>query len=174
MLLSGKNIINLRVWLIASFLLSSLLSGAQQIKGSFALQHAASGLYIRIKDAQTKDGTAIVAHSPVNWKCVTWDFQTLEENRYQLVNLFSGKTLMPELPLSEKSPLAERPLLQNDISQGYELIPENDGQYRIRLASAQLFITLDKDAAVNDTIFLASKRADGSQLWKLIEQHPTQ
>src|SRR5579864_6430586 len=65
------------------------------IKGTYAIRNMQTGMVLRIKDANSKDGTPIVAYEPVNWKCVTWNFKHVGGQTYQLQNIFSGKTLQP-------------------------------------------------------------------------------
>src|ERR1700761_7736633 len=58
------------------FLLAGLKSSPQaSIRGDFAMKNVHTGKYVRIKDANGANGTPIVAYSPENWKCMTWEFQ---------------------------------------------------------------------------------------------------
>ncbi len=70
---------------------------AQQtpIHGDFALKNVHTGKYVRIKDANGANGTPIVAYSPEDWKCMTWEFQPSANGCYTLKNLLSGKTFQP-------------------------------------------------------------------------------
>src|SRR4051812_13358826 len=70
---------------------------SQDIKGTFAIKNVKTGIFLRIKDADKSNGTALVAYSPVNWKCATWDFNHIGGQTYQLKNLFTSKTFQSGL-----------------------------------------------------------------------------
>jgi hypothetical protein len=141
------------------FLFISFLSYAQ-IKGTYAIKNVETGMVLRIKDANTADGTPIVAYSPVNWKCVTWDFKQVEGDTYELKNLFSGKTMQSTGNKLEEKPMKDIP------EQQYKFIPVENNEYLIRLND--LYITDHKGS-----ILLAKKDNSKSQHWVLVEQHPT-
>ena len=117
---------------------------------------------------------AIVAYSPVDWKCVTWDFKHVDGQTYQLKNLFSGKTLQPlNANVAEGNTLEEQPLNNGDVQQ-YEFIPVEKDVYLIKLKGTDLYITpSDGEGKINSQIMLSKK--DGSKLrqWTICEQHPT-
>jgi len=158
----------------ASVLIIATLHAQAIIKGTYAIRNVQTGMVLRIKDANSKDGTPIVAYNPVNWKCVTWDFQHVDGNTYQLKNLFSGKTLQPvKATIADGAGLEEQPIKNADVQQ-YEFIPVEKNIYLIKIKGKDLYITpSDKDGKVNSQIILAKK--DGSQLqqWTINEQHPT-
>ncbi|AHF16312.1 RICIN domain-containing protein [Niabella soli] len=162
--------------IIVSFcLIIGVLAVAQPvIKGTFAIKNVHTGMVLRIKDANAKDGTPIVAYSPVNWKCVTWDFKHIEGNTYQLKNLFSGKTLQSADPeVKEGAALQEQPLSDNAL-QRYEFIPADKNSYLIKLKGKELYLTpADKDGTVNSKIIFAKKDGSKLQYWTIQEQHPT-
>src|SRR6478672_5398391 len=102
------------------------------ITGPYAIKNVQTGMVLRIKDANSKDGTPIVAYDPVNWKCVTWDFKHVGGQTYQLQNLFSGKTLQPvNANAVQDNALEEQPLTNNDVQQ-YEFIPVDKDVYLIK------------------------------------------
>ncbi|HVI45740.1 MAG TPA: RICIN domain-containing protein [Chitinophaga sp.] len=147
---------------------------AQVIKGTYAIRNVATGIVLRIKDAGTENGTPIVAYSPVNWKCVTWDFKHQEDQTYQLQNLYSGKTFQPKgAKAADGAGLEEQPLVAGNMVQEYEFIPAGKNTYLIKLKGASLYLTpADNKGTVNAGILLA-KRADGRlQQWTLQEQYP--
>jgi len=147
---------------------------SQSIAGTYAIKNAETGIYLRIKDANTKDGTPIVAYSPVNWKCVTWDFKHIDNNTYQLANLFSGKTLQPKQAPADKVGLEEQPLSSGANNQQFEFIPVEKDYYLIRLKGTDLYLTpSDGKGTVNAPIVLAKKNNTKLQYWTLHEQHPT-
>lgn len=147
---------------------------AQNIKGTYAIQNVQTGMYLRIKDANSKDGTPIVAYSPVNWKCVTWDFQQQDGQTYALVNLFSRKTMQPKGDAANGVSLEERPVAASSASQQYEFIPVEKGTYMIRFKGTELYVTpADEQGAENTATILAPKRNSKLQYWTLHEQHPT-
>jgi hypothetical protein len=164
-----KLIIALTVLLLAQ--LPGRTQSTTPIKGDFALKNVHTGKYVRIKDANGANGTPIVAYSPVNWKCVTWNFQPAAKGGYTLKNLFSGKTLQP-LNGEVKAGVAmeEQPL----GSQLYEVIAAGKEQYFIRLKGSELYLTpADPGGATNSSIVLQAKQDGDLQRWTLVEQHPT-
>lgn len=144
------------------------------IKGTYAIKNLQTGMVLRIKDANSKDGTPIVAYSPVNWKCVTWDFKHIDGQTYQLKNLFSGKTLQPvKANVVEGNSLEEQPLINSEV-QLYEFIPVAKDIYLIKLKGTNLYVTpADKEGTINAQIILAKKDGTKLQQWTIYEQHPT-
>ena len=47
-------------------LMIALIAGAQTIHGTFAIKNVATGMVLRVKDANGANGTALVAYTPVN------------------------------------------------------------------------------------------------------------
>lgn len=143
-----------------AIILATVTTYAQTIHGTYAIKNVATGMVLRIKDANTANGTPIVPYSPVNWKCVTWDFKNIEGQTYQLKNLFSGKTLQQKGAALEEQPIA---------NQQYEFLPGEKNSYLIRVEGTEMYITQGEDE-----IILAAKKKDvQSQSWTLVEQHPT-
>jgi ricin-type beta-trefoil lectin protein len=144
------------------------------IKGTYAIRNMQTGMVLRIKDANSKDGTPIVAYEPVNWKCVTWNFKHVGGQTYQLQNIFSGKTLQPlNANVAEGNALEEQPINNTDVQQ-YEFIPVEKNIYLIKIKGEDLYITpADKDGKVNSQIILAKKEGTKLQQWTIYEQHPT-
>ena len=158
-------------------LLAQLPGRTQQttyIKGDFALKNVHTGKYIRIRDANCADGTPIVAYSPQNWRCMTWEFRPGANGSHTLKNLFSGKTLQP--PNGEAKAgiaLEEQPLGSSKV-QDYELLIVIKDQYLVRLKGTDLYLTPeDPDGSTNSKIILDRKREGDIQRWTLVEQHPT-
>src|ERR1700754_1323573 len=160
--------------LIISGLQLSAQTQPAPVHGDFALKNVRTGKYVRIKDANGAGGTPIVAYSPENWKCVTWQFQPSATGSYTLKNLLSGKTLQPlKGETKPGTALEERPL-NTQKPQEYELIAAGKEQYRIRLKGTNLFLTpSDPKGAINSSIVLQPEQAGDLQEWVLIEQHPT-
>lgn len=152
-----------------------LAASAQQIRGTFAIKNVETGIVLRIKDANTTNGTPVVAYSPVNWKCVTWSFKQVEGQTYTLTNLFSGKTLQPQSTETNAGViLEEQPFNAGAKNQLYEFIPVEKNQYLIRLKNTELYITPSDDKGnVNANIILAKKNNTRLQHWTLQEQKPT-
>ncbi|MFB6456828.1 RICIN domain-containing protein [Chitinophaga sp. Hz27] len=147
---------------------------SQTIKGTYAIANVETGIYLRIKDADTQNGTSIVAYSPVNWKCVTWDFKQVDNNAYQLTNLYSGKTFQPaNLTPVAGSQLEEQPVNANQETQQYEFLSAGNAQYLIRLKGTDLYITpADNKGRINAPVKLANKIPGNLQHWTLKAQHP--
>ncbi len=161
------------VLLLASICLFINSAYCQDISGTYAIQNVQTGIFIRIKDANSKNGTPIVAYSPVNWKCVTWDFKKQQENSYQLMNLFSRKTMLPSTSPKEGTALEEQPLVSGNSSQQYEFVPVSSGIYRIKVKNTDLYLTpSDSEGTINAPIILKQKDNSRLQYWQLKEQHP--
>lgn len=147
---------------------------AQVIKGTYAIKNAATGMLLRIRDANTANGTPVVGYNPVNWKCMTWDFQHTDGNTYQLRNLFSGKTLQPQQTPAENATMEEQPLVNNAPGQQYEFIPATKDNYFIRLKGTDLYLSLaNNTGATNTPVILVTKKESLLQQWTIYEQHPT-
>jgi len=148
---------------------------AQVIRGTYAIKNVQTGMLLRIKDANGSNGTPLVAYSPVNWKCVTWDFKHVEGNTYQLKNLYTGKTFQPKAESSSQGVVLEQqPLTALQQNQLYEFIVVEKNVYMIRAKNTDLFITAaDKDNTSNSGITLAKKDGSKLQYWTIYEQHPT-
>ncbi|MEZ0607822.1 RICIN domain-containing protein [Fibrella sp. WM1] len=151
-------------------------SFAQPIKGTYAIKNVQTGLLLRPEEARKANGTAIVGYSPVNWKCMTWDFQHIGHDAYQLKNLFTGKTIQPVAnATADGTKLEQQPLQPNQPTQTYEFLPAGQGRYRIRLKGTELYITPSAGSGtVNSAIVLTKKNGSPNQLWTIYEQHPTQ
>lgn len=163
--------------IIAVFSLMFVLSSVHAqniIKGTYAIKNVQTGMVLRIKDANSKNGTPIVAYDPVNWKCVTWEFKHVDGQTYQLQNLFSGKTLQPVNANAVQDNALEEQPLTNDNVQQYEFIPVDKDVYLIKLKGTGLYVTpSDKEGKVNSQIILAKKNGTKLQQWTIYEQHPT-
>ncbi|MHA4895951.1 RICIN domain-containing protein [Pedobacter sp. PWIIR3] len=147
---------------------------AQEIKGTYAIKNVKTGMLLRIKDANGKNGTPLVAYGPQNWKCMTWDFQSAGGNAYQLENLFTKKTFQPAAKAEVSVTLEEQPLVAADPNQQYEFINVKKDTYLIRLKGTELFITpLDEEGSTNSAIILAKKMDKPLQQWIIYKQNPT-
>lgn len=161
------------LFLIAIFLLFSVNISAQIIKGTFAIKNVQTGKVLRIKDANNKNGTPLVAFEPVNWKCMTWDFKHIEGNTYQLKNLFTGKTFQPADSINE-GVLEQQPLVLAQLNQQYDFVLLQNNIYLIKQKGTELYLTpVDKKGEVNTGIKLAKKDGTKLQQWTIYEQKPT-
>ena len=160
--------------ILSAMLFLSFNSIAQNIKGTYAIKNVETGMLLRIKDANKTNGTPLVAYSPVNWKCVTWDFQHVDGQTYQLKNLFTSKTFQSiETTPAPGSALEEQPLVAKQANQQYEFIPAGKNAYFIRLKATDLYITpSDTNGTLNAPILLAKKDGSKLQQWTIYEQHP--
>jgi len=159
---------------ILTLLIAALAVNAQAIKGTYAIKNVATGMVLRVKDAQSANGTPLVSYSPVNWKCVTWDFKQVEGQTYQLKNLFTGKTFQPRQSPIEGALMEEQPLASQNVIQEYDFLPAEENSYLIRMKDTDLYLTpADEKGATNSGILLAKKNGGKLQRWILEEQHPT-
>lgn len=157
-------------WCLVLFFYPDVFS--QHIKGSYAIKNSETGMLLRIRDANKKDGTPLVAYAPVSWKCMTWDFYHLGGQNYRLKNLFTGKTFQP-VSATEGSSLEQRPLHDSSGTQEYQFIPVKENMYLIKLKDTELYVTpADKDGTTNSGIILSKKKNSRLQEWIIYEQHP--
>lgn len=162
------------ILLIVMLSMVSSSSFSQVIKGTFAIKNVENGMLLRVKDANKTNGTPLVAYTPVNWKCVTWDFKHVEGKTYQLQNLFTSKTFQPVQKASPGTALEQQPISPQQPSQQYEFIPVEKNVYLIKLKDTDLYVTpSDAEGAVNSAIMLEKKKNTKNQYWTLYEQHPT-
>lgn len=164
----------LRILLFSVLLLCAVFVHAQIIQGTYAIKNVQTGMLLRMKDANSKNGTALVAYTPINWKCMTWEFRNVEGQTYQLKNLFTGKTFQPKAGTAEEgAELEQQPLSETQLQQ-YEFISTGKNQYLIRLKGTELYVTaIDEDGTINTGMKLAKKNGSKLQLWTIYEQHPT-
>ncbi len=169
-----KHMQTLKLSFILVIIFCSFRSVAQPIKGTYAIKNVSTGMLLRVMDANKKNETPIVAYSPTNWKCMTWDFNQVEGNTYLLRNLFTDKTFQPQKgEVSEGIVLEQQPLDSNKANQQWEFINAANNTYMIKLKGSNLYLTpLDKSGTVNSRIILSKKRADKTQFWSIYEQHP--
>jgi len=153
----------------------SACSFAQVIQGTYAIKNVQTGMLLRIKDANGKNGTPLVAYSPVNWKCMIWDFKHVEGQTYQLKNLFTSKTFQPKTGApAENVVLEQQPLVASQANQEYDFILLKKDIYLIRAKGTELYITpVDKDGTTDTGIMLAKKDGSKLQQWTIYEQKPT-
>jgi len=156
------------------FLLFPYNSHAQGIKGTYAIKNVKTGMLLRVKDANSKNGTPLVAYDPQNWKCMTWDFQSTGENTYQLKNLFANKTFQPLGEAKDAVIMEEEPLLAHAANQQYEFIKVKKDIYLIKLKATDLYLTpADPKGSTNSAITLAKKKDSPLQQWSIYLQNPT-
>lgn len=166
-----------RYFILTMILMLALntITWGQEIKGTFAIKNAVTGMLLRPLDANNKNETPIVAYSPTNWKCMTWDFTQVEGNTYYLRNLFTKKTFQPigGVP-SEGVSLEQQPMNESSKLQQWEFIPAGKNSFTIRLKGTEYYLTpSEESASTNSKIILSAKRPDKLQNWTIYEQHPT-
>lgn len=155
------------------FVYFSGIVSAQAIKGTFAIKNVQTGMLLRVKDADSKNGTPLVAYYPEDWKCMTWDFKTTGENTYQLQNLLTHKTFQPQAEAKADAAFEEQPFVAGALNQQYVFIEVKKDTYLIKLKGSDLYITpYDPKGKVNSAIVLAAKRNTPEQLWTIYEQEP--
>jgi len=167
----NKNIISVS---LIFFLLLSASSFSQVIKGTYAIKNMQTGMLLRIKDARKSDGTPLVAYTPVNWKCVTWDFNHIDGQTYQVKNLYTGKTFQSKSETAFAGvEMQQQPFTDHQANQQYEFILVADKVYLIKLKGTDLYLTpSDETGTVNSSIILSQKAGGKIQQWTLYGQKP--
>ena len=161
-----------RIFIAGLVLFSGSTFSQEVIKGTFAIKNVSTGLVLRIKDANKAIGTPVVAYSPVNWKCVTWNFMHLGNNTYVLQNLFTGKTFEPKRKPSEGVTLEQRDVSTDKQTQQYEFLQGENKSYLIRLKGTSLYLTPGNTKAVVNSNIILAPRKGSEQYWTISEQHP--
>src|ERR1700743_1538307 len=160
--------------LLCLLLACIITTRAQTIQGTYHIKNGQNGMFLRIKDANTKDGTPLVAYDPEDWKCMTWDFKHIDANTYELKNLLSGKTFEPAGAISAGTALHEEPMNATGNNQQYEFEPAGQNIYLIKLKGTDLYITpSDEKGTVNSAIILAPRSGGKLQQWTIYQQSPT-
>jgi hypothetical protein len=160
--------------LLSAVLYFASFAFSQDIKGNYAIKNVQTGMLLRVKDANSKNGTPLVAYTPENWKCMTWNFKNTGTNTYQLQNLFTSKTFQPAKQADVDVPFDEQPLVKDAENQQYEFIAVKKDTYLIKLKGTELYVTpADSKGSVNSAIVLAKKRDAPEQLWNIYAQSPT-
>ncbi|MEO8414251.1 MAG: RICIN domain-containing protein [Ginsengibacter sp.] len=158
---------------IFSALLFSYPAFSQIIKGTYAIKNVQTGMLMRIKDASRKDNTPLVAYNPVNWKCVTWNFNHIDGQTYLLENLLTGKTFQPLTEIPANGDELKQQSINNTVSQQYEFLPVEKNIYLIRLKGTDLYVTpSDSSGTVNAPLILSKRNNSKWQQWIIYEQHP--
>ena len=156
---------------IALFL---LLSSCSTIKkdnlNANAIINVETKKAIRVQNASKSNDAPSILYSHWNWKCMTWEFIKIDENTYQLKNLYTEKTFEPS-----ENPQASVSLWQQPISesrmQHWEFIKQSNEAYLIRLKDTELYVTVASDKN-NSPIILMPMQDSDSQLWRLKKQTP--
>lgn len=150
------------------------LASAQVISGTYAIKNDQTGMLLRIKDANSKNGTPLVLYNPENWKCMTWDFKNISGNTYQLQNLFTHKSFQTVANPGTDVAMEQQPFKNGDAAQLYEFEAIGKGSFLIRLKGSDLYLTpSDKEGSVNSVIILSKRTKDKLQLWSIYQQTPT-
>ena len=161
------------LFFITAILFLSVTGFSQVIKGTYAIKNVQTGMLLRIKDANKTDNTPLVAYNPVNWKCVTWNFNHVEGQTYMLENLFTGKTIQSTNGIPAAGDALKQQPVKNTTIQQYEFIPVEKNVYLIKLKGTDLYITpSDEKGTVNTPIILSKKDGSKLQQWTIYEQHP--
>ncbi len=124
------------IFILINFCLLLIISqtiAAQVIKGDYAIKNVQTGMLLRIKDANSQNGTSLVAYYPENWKCMTWNFIHVEGNVYKLQNLFTHKTFQPGNKSNSSNELEQQPFDSVSLNQLYEFESIDKDNYRIKL-----------------------------------------
>jgi len=142
----------------------------QVIKGSFAIQNVQTGKNIRPYNSGTSNGNRIVLYDHNEWKCLTYEFIHVEDDIYQLKNLYTQKTFEPSSTLQSGVTLWQQPLKDIDLHR-WEFIEQSENRYLIRLKGTDFYVAISSDKT-DSNIILMPKQDSDSQVWRLIEQYP--
>ncbi|HEY3412223.1 MAG TPA: RICIN domain-containing protein [Armatimonadota bacterium] len=143
---------------------------ARAAETGFAIQNVLTGKNLRPFDAGSSDGNKIVLYDHSNWKCMTWKFEKVSADTFQLRNLFTAKTIQPTSTPKAGVALVQQPL-KKGAPQLWEFLKQPGGTYLIRLKGTALFVSTSSDKT-NSAIVLDTRRKDKSQVWRTIEQSP--
>jgi len=162
------------LFFLTAVMLLCMSASCQVINGTFAIKNVETGMLLRIKDANKSEGTPLVSYPPVNWKCVTWDFNHIEGETYQLKNLFTGKTFQSKNDkAADGDAMQQQVLVNNRDNQQYEFIEVSKNVYLIKLKGTELYLTpSDSKGTTNSPVILTRKTGKKLQQWTLYEQHP--
>jgi hypothetical protein len=147
---------------------------SQAIEGTYAIMNVQTGMLLRPLDANKKDATPLVLYTPVNWKCMTWDFKSTGAHSYQLQNLFTDKTFESVSSAADNVALHQQPFLKDKPQQQWEFISVAPDTYLIRLKNTDLYLTpADSKGSINSAVILTKKQQGKLQRWTIYEQRPT-
>lgn len=135
-------------------------------QNAFLIKNVASVLVIRPRNAEIDDGVPIVQYTPQNWECTTWQMIGIGTDTYLLKDLYTQKSLAPD----NQGMLAQVPLGGN-VNQHWVFAEVVPGQFTIRLADAELYLT-SPNREVNARLQLAAPTNTDNQRWTLTAQHP--
>ena len=169
-----KKLFPIYIFLFLLFVTTKLFA-QQVIQGTYAIKNVQTGMLLRIKDANGKNGTPLVAYAPVNWKCVTWDFKHVDGATYQLKNLFTGKTFQSTSgAAAEGVTLEQQTLVNAQANQLYDFIAVQKDIYLIKQKGTELYVTPVEETGTENTGIKLAKKQDGKlQQWVIYEQKPT-
>lgn len=135
---------------------------------TFAVQniHVRKGL--RPYRARKHDNNPVILYVHHGWKCLTWRFVKTSENRYRLINFYTGKSL--DVPPEPDEGVA---LVQHSVPGGaeWEIREVTPGVYTFRLVGTQLYVTALSDKT-NSPVTLSHFTDISGQKWRLIRQKP--
>ncbi len=136
---------------------------------TFAIQNVGSGKNLRPFEAGRHDGNRVVLYDHHWWRCLTWSFTRVGEDRFRLTNFYTGHTLAAASSLAVEIPLVQRESPSEDTL--WELVAQLGGAYAIRLAGTELYITASSPET-NSAITLSPFTDDDSHKWRLVPQRP--
>ncbi len=147
------------------------------IRGSFAVQHIKTGKNLRPNPKVSNveefvaNGNRIVLYPHAEWKCMTWQFTHVENNVYQLQNLYTKKTFQPSSNPESGVSIWQQPLKEDSL-QYWEFIEQPDKSYLIKLKGTDLYLTISSEETNSSVILMRNQNSD-DQRWNLIEQYPS-
>jgi hypothetical protein len=142
----------------------------EAITGTFAIQNVQTGKNLRPFEARKDDGNKVILYDHHWWKCLTWDFQRVAGNLYQLRNFYTGKALQPAGKAVAGATLQQQPMSGADIQQ-WEFLAQPGSAYLIRHKGSGLYITVSSPET-NSAIDLRPRQQGNAQLWRLVAQKP--
>ena len=152
--------------------ITSLPGKSQALKSSYAIQNVRTGQNLRPYEANPANDNKIVTYTHKVWKCMTWDFKYISDKTYNLQNQYTLKTFQTaDIPAKAGTVLVQQ--VSDKTNQKWEFIQVSDNKYNIRLSETELYITSQGDEINTQVILQHKKQNDPFQIWRLIEQHPT-
>jgi Ricin-type beta-trefoil lectin domain-like len=130
--------------------------------GSHGVRNKQYQLFLRPRDASSKDGEPIVLYPQQPWKCMAWKFDKQADGT-RLVNYFTSKTFTVATGSSA--------LVQAPVATGasWKFVPIENGLYKIQSVSGSGVLTaVAADGGGDIRVVLQPWKNTDAQKWELV------